>query len=97
MHRSGTSAVARSLQVMDIHLGDHLMPPNPTENAKGFWEDMDIYELNTALLKHLGMDWDSPWELTEEEFQELMSGTFMEGAIDLIKSKIAPHDLFGIN
>jgi len=96
MHRSGTSSVAKLLEVMGIHLGDHLMPPNPLENAKGFWEDMDIYELNTALLKHLGMDWDSPWELTKEEFQELMSGTFMERAISLIKSKIAPHDLFGI-
>jgi len=96
MHRSGTSALARSLQVMDIHLGDHLMPPIPSENARGFWEDMDIYDLNIALLKQLGMDWDSPWELTEEEFQELMSSTLMKRAIDLIKSKIAPHDLFGI-
>jgi hypothetical protein len=33
MHRSGTSAISRGLQVMGAELGDRLMPPNQEVNA----------------------------------------------------------------
>ena len=51
MHRSGTSALTRSLLTLGVDLGGHLMEPMPEINAKGFWEDMDIYQLDEEMLR----------------------------------------------
>ena len=37
MHRSGTSALTRVLNLLGVALGDDLMPPGP-DNPLGFWE-----------------------------------------------------------
>ena len=49
MHRSGTSAITRGLQVMGVGLGDRMMPAMP-DNVKGFWEDVDLNALNMEML-----------------------------------------------
>lgn len=56
-HRSGSSAITRGLQALGVSLGERLMPPLPNNNDKGFFEDLDIYELNERLLKKLGSAW----------------------------------------
>lgn len=59
MHRSGTSVLARILNLMGIYLGPEGMSTgaNP-ENPKGFWERRDIRQLNDAVLHSVGCDWD---------------------------------------
>lgn len=52
MHRSGTSVIARSLEVLGIRLGDALHPAAP-DNPTGFWEDVDCLQINEQLLAHL--------------------------------------------
>ncbi len=59
MHRSGTSAITRGLQVLGVNLGDELMQPVAGNNDRGFWEDNDIYLLNEAILEKLGANWQS--------------------------------------
>ena len=49
MHRSGTSAITRGLQILGANLGDTLLPP-AFDNPKGFWEDQDILRINEAIL-----------------------------------------------
>ena len=56
MHRSGTSAITRGLQVMGVELGDRMMPPVEGNNSKGFWEDLDLYALNIEILNNIGSD-----------------------------------------
>src|SRR5665647_3705297 len=53
MHRSGTSAVTRGLQVMGVGLGDRLMPGLEGNNAKGFWEDIDLNALNIEMMSSI--------------------------------------------
>src|SRR5260221_9287576 len=70
MHRSGTSALARALPALGVELGNRLMPPIAGENDKGFWEDLDVNELNIEILRRLGAEWDSlelPMDLSFEE------------------------------
>jgi len=71
MHRSGTSMVARLLNLCGLYLGpqEKMMPPKP-DNPKGFWENIDFAALNESILLHLGGRWNSPppvirdgWEL----------------------------------
>jgi len=65
MHRSGTSMVARALNVCGLYLGpkDELMEPG-IDNPDGFWENLRFVEVNDAVLNQLGGGWDWPsWKL----------------------------------
>lgn len=61
MHRSGTSLVARTLNLLGADLGpsSSLLPAAP-DNPSGFWEHRDVKELNDRLLASLGGTWDAP-------------------------------------
>lgn len=95
MHRSGTSAVARSLQVMGVELGDNLMPPMKDVNEKGFWEDLDISMLNNELLRFLRNDWHHLKPIKTEDVKNLMSGNYSDKATRLLSRKIENIDIFG--
>jgi len=61
MHRSGTSLVARIVNLLGIDLGPPalLLPPRP-DNPRGFWEHAPFTALNDAVLAALGGTWDDP-------------------------------------
>ena len=59
MHRSGTSAVARVLNLMGLYFGaEDVGIGRNAENTKGFWERRDVRALNDAMLFAAGCDWD---------------------------------------
>ena len=59
MHRSGTSAVARVLNLMGCYFGAEREGTRANEeNPKGFWERQDVRRLNDAMLRSVGCDWD---------------------------------------
>jgi hypothetical protein len=64
MHRSGTSLVARIVNLLGVCLGpqERLHGAAP-ENAKGFWENQDIVWLNEEIFSRFGVAWDSPMPL----------------------------------
>ncbi len=57
MHRSGTSAITRALEALGVDLGGNLMPPLPDNNERGFFEDLDIFQLNERLLEKAASAW----------------------------------------
>ena len=59
MHRSGTSAVTRVLNLLGVELGSHLMQPGK-DNPSGFWEHQDVVAIHERLLEGLDMAWDDP-------------------------------------
>jgi hypothetical protein len=58
MHRSGTSMVARLLNVLGVDLGpaDTLRQPDQF-NPTGFWEQQQFIDFNDEILKRLGGTW----------------------------------------
>ncbi|MBI4962353.1 MAG: hypothetical protein HY913_03680 [Desulfomonile tiedjei] len=58
MHRSGTSAVSRVVNLLGVDLGSSLLPPAP-DNPTGFWEHKEIVEINERLFYVLGRHWTS--------------------------------------
>jgi len=58
MHRSGTSTVARLINLLGAYLGDDelLREPLP-DNPEGFWERRDIVLLHERVLAALGTTW----------------------------------------
>ena len=61
MHRSGTSAVARVVNLLGVDLGpeEDLMEAKP-DNPEGFWENRRIVQIDDDLLAVLGGRWDEP-------------------------------------
>ena len=95
MHRSGTSAISRGLQVMGVELGDRLMPPNQDVNAKGFWEDIDINALNIEMLYALGSDWHHLAPIDSADTETLHKQGFFLRAVNLMQQKIGDAPVFG--
>jgi len=56
MHRSGTSALARVVNLLGAELGNDLVPPGP-DNPDGFWEHAEAVRINDDLLHGLGRTW----------------------------------------
>lgn len=58
IHRSGTSLVARVLNLLGVDLGpEEALMPATKDNPRGYWEAQDISDLNEAILGHLGGRW----------------------------------------
>ncbi len=56
-YRSGTSALARVLNLCGAALPARVMPARLGLNPKGFWESEAVNVLDARLLTHLGGDW----------------------------------------
>lgn len=56
MHRSGTSAFARTLNLLGVHLSRNLLPA-AQDNPTGYWESSDINALMERLLRLAGSRW----------------------------------------
>ncbi len=61
MHRSGTSMVARILNLLGVNIGpEDVVKRAGPDNEAGFWEDPQFVELNDELLAQAGGAWDDP-------------------------------------
>lgn len=87
MHRSGTSAITRGLQVMGAHVGDRLLPPEPG-NPKGFWEDIDITSMNVEMLHAIKSDWHHLAPIRGFDVELLHKNGYYLRAVDLLRQKI---------
>ena len=96
MHRSGTSAITRALQVLDIDLGERLMLPAENNNEKGFFEDIDVNAINIELLNELGKDWHTLSLIQADELlHEKYAGLRLRAA-ELLRSRLQNTDRFGL-
>ncbi len=94
MHRSGTSAVTRGLQVMGVDLGENLLPPQ-ADNVTGFWEDVDLNALNIEMLHSINSDWHSLIPIKPTDVNSLSTQGYSKLAIALLQEKMSGVDVFG--
>ena len=85
MHRSGTSLVAKCFEVFGYGLGETLMAPSD-DNPKGFFEDLDVVELNDLLLQENGSNWDAPVFVGQQPLS--WSNDQLEAGVSLLKVKL---------
>ena len=61
MHRSGTSAVARTISLLGASLGRRNDVSGwDKSNPRGYWESRSLLVYNDGLLARLGASWDRP-------------------------------------
>jgi len=88
MHRSGTSAAARVVNLLGVPLlaGDDLLPADEV-NPRGYWESASLMRFNDELLEAAGGSWSCPpvapswpagWrERAREQFGERFAGEWV--------------------
>src|ERR1700683_1647190 len=94
MHRSGTSVLARGLQVLGVELGRNLMPAFPA-NPKGHWEDRDINNLNERILAALARNWRSPGLIDDSVWNSSALEPLVSEAKQLLDSRFGKFELWG--
>lgn len=91
MHRSGTSAITRSLSMLGVNLGDALHPAG-FDNPKGFWENRECIAINEELLRHFN----SAYDCLDLRFEGVVDDSFMRAlkdrAIQLINRYLDESD-----
>ena len=95
MHRSGTSAIAKSLECTGVNLGNKLMPPCLNDNDLGFFEDIDIVEFNENLLKECGKNWYDTQKINYFDTERLIRNGYLLQGIELIRNKVHASKYFG--
>ena len=96
MHRSGTSAVSRILNLLGADIAKKLLPPR-TSNPAGFWESKDLMILHDKTLESVGAAWDDVtylppfWHNNEvlkpyqEQFAEVVGNDFNGSSFFVMK------------
>ena len=75
MHRSGTSAATRALNLCGLALPDDLLAPAP-DNPDGYWEPFGVVALHDELLQAAGLDWRDPRPFPRAWFETERAGQF---------------------
>jgi hypothetical protein len=96
MHRSGTSAMTRGLEALGVFLGESLNPPSPGINDKGFFEDIDILDINIRLLGLMRHRWDSVTVAPRPDLSDPAIRDLVGEAIDVLREKLEGPRLFGM-
>jgi len=97
VHRSGTSALAGTLQFLGVDLGSNLMPASEF-NPRGYFEHLGIVEINDKILSAIDSSWNDPKELPDnwsvrfpavlilkEDLKKIISRDFGGSAVFAIK------------
>jgi len=95
MHRSGTSAITRAVNLLGVYLGERgdLGEAGP-DNPEGFWERRDIIDLQARLLVRLHRTWDSAAPLPEQWHTSDKVLPFKEELKRLVAANFASHSIW---
>ncbi|MFQ5784855.1 MAG: sulfotransferase family protein [Alphaproteobacteria bacterium] len=92
--RSGTSAVTRGLQALEVDLGDRLRPGGG-KNPTGFFEDRDLLRINKRLKRALGIRGDSVRLIEPECWETSEVRTLHDEAVETIRRRFGETSLWG--
>lgn len=93
MHRSGTSALARSLSLLGCTLPGTLMPASRS-NRLGHWESTAIRAFNEALLEEAGSSWDDWRPVDSGQFTPERRAALTDQMAALAQKEFADARLF---
>jgi len=95
MHRSGTSATTRVLNLLGAELSPHLLEAQ-ADNEKGFWEHAEAVQIHEELLAALGRTWHDVREMPEDWLQRPASYAAIDKIARLIRRDFAGNTLWAV-
>jgi hypothetical protein len=93
MHRSGTSALARVLNLLGAALPDNLMPSAPG-NETGHWEPAEVAALHEEILASVGSQWNGLAGPDERWFHSPQADAFVARIKAIVLSEYGDAPLF---
>ncbi|MEI7037519.1 sulfotransferase [Fulvimonas yonginensis] len=95
MHRSGTSAVTRVLNLLGAHLGADLLMAQ-ADNKRGFWEHAEAVAIHERLLTALGRTWHDTRELPHGWLDSAAAKTATSEIVSLIERDMKEKRLWAV-
>ncbi|MHC4140712.1 MAG: glycosyltransferase, partial [Planctomycetota bacterium] len=96
MHRSGTSALARVVNLLGAQLGSRLLDPQTGVNEQGFWEHADVVSGHEALLGDLGSAWYDIRPLPADWEQRPATERMEKRIAGLLEGDLSAHPLIAV-
>jgi O-antigen biosynthesis protein len=93
MHRSGTSALTRLLNLLGCDLGRSLLEPSD-DNPRGFWENQEIVDCHGELLKAIGSYLDDFLPLPDGWENRAEVAPYRARLLDLLRAQFAGAPLW---
>lgn len=83
MHRSGTSAMTRTLSLLGAALPKGLMLSHE-DNPTGFWEPQSVADLNDEILQALDSEWDDVFSFRPRNYLSNFDRFYVGRAVELL-------------
>lgn len=93
MHRSGTSALARVLNLLGCDLPKTLMEATE-HNEAGHWESVEIMNLNNRILRSAGSNWYDWLEFNPGWYASPKTEEYKERALEVLNQEFGKSRLF---
>ena len=84
MHRSGTSAITRVLNLCGLALPNSLLVPVEGENETGYWESQSVMELHDEIFDLFGYTWSSLGSIPTSWFSSGQAEIYKERLIGIL-------------
>ena len=94
MHRSGTSALTRIINLLGADLSKDITPPHGERNEAGYWEPRELVLIHEELLALGDSRWDDPREFPTRTFELPQARALRSRIIDIIEADFASSRLF---
>ncbi|WP_457786347.1 hypothetical protein [Geobacillus sp. Geo 8.1] len=89
MHRSGTSATTRVINLLGIEVGDEATLLDPQkDNPKGFWENKELVEINDEILSWFGREWDTSLPIYGDWWKRSEMKPYREKIIEVLSRNL---------
>jgi hypothetical protein len=95
MHRSGTSALTRVLNLMGMDLGRDLVPAE-RDNPKGFWEDARIVAIHERFLQDTGRSSSDPRVFSEQDWTGRAADAAQSALLQVLSSYRQEANIWGV-
>ena len=96
MHRSGTSAMTRTLSLLGAGLPKGLMPAVENNNECGFWEAKSVADLNDEILEALDSGWDDVFSFRPREYLSNFDRFHLGRAVELLDAEFNGSEVIAL-
>lgn len=94
-HRSGTSAVARVLNLLGVDLGATMLPAK-FDNKHGYWEHQTIFEIHERLLSKAGSAWHEYRPMPGDWRRREGVDAIRDELLDFLRAEFGQEPLWGV-
>jgi hypothetical protein len=95
MHRSGTSALTRVLNLLGADVPSRLLDPNRFA-VRGYWESADLVAIHDRLLEDVGLAWDGVLPISESWWHSAAAQGFQRDILEVLRRDFGASSLFVI-